>query len=111
MAAGLDFYGLDGYQADSSHTASTVFGTAARQIADALGPVRLAVTECNSVIPANRPRWFMDTWSWAQEHGCLTYFTFWDAPGTGSSCAWLGGDSATISTLSAINAASRRPRT
>lgn len=107
MAPGLDFYGLDGYQAAASHTAASVFGTAASQISRALGPVQLAVTECNSVIPASRPKWFMDTWSWAQAHGCLTYFTFWYGAGTATPYAWLPDDSATISALAGINAASK----
>ena len=110
MAPGLDFYGLDGYQASSSHTAASVFGTAARQIERAVGAVQLAVTECNSVIPAGRPKWFRETWSWARAHGCLTYFTFWDGAGSGAPYAWLPGDSATISALSAINAASKYGR-
>lgn len=104
MAAGLDFYGLDGYQSSSSNTAASIFGTAATEIAGALGSVQLAVTECNSNIPADRPAWFNSTWSWAQANDCLTYFTFWEAAGTGSTVAWLPGDSATISALSAINA-------
>jgi hypothetical protein len=107
MAPGLDFYGLDGYQAAASHTAASVFGTAASQINRALGPVQLAVTECNSVIPASRPKWFRETWSWARTRGCLTYFTFWYGAGTATPYAWLPGDSATISALAAINAASK----
>jgi hypothetical protein len=104
MAPGLDFYGLDGYQTAGSDTAASVFGNAATQIENAIGPVQLAVTECNSTIPADRPAWFNSTWSWAQGNGCGTYFTYWDAAGTGSSYAWVPGDSATISALSAINA-------
>lgn len=107
MAPGLDFYGLDGYQAAASHTAASVFGTAASQISRALGPVRLAVTECNSVLPASRPDWFRETWSWARAHGCLTYFTFWYGAGTATPYAWLPDDSATISALAEINAASK----
>ncbi len=107
MAPGLDFYGLDGYQAAASHTAESVFGTAASQIRRALGPVRLAVTECNSVLRARRPDWFRDTWSWARAHGCLTYFTFWYGAGTATPYAWLPDDSATISALARINAASK----
>ena len=78
MAPGLDFYGLDGYQAASSHTVASVFGVAADQIRAKLGNVPLAVTECNSVVQPGRPEWFHDTWAWAQANKCLTYFTFWE---------------------------------
>jgi len=105
MAPGLDFYGLDGYQTSGSATAASIFGTAATQIEGAIGSVPLAITECNSAIQADRPGWFNDTWSWAQANDCLTYFSYWDAPGTaGSSYVWVPSDSATISALSAINA-------
>ena len=107
MAPGLDFYGLDGYQPASSHTVASVFGAAASQINGALGPVQLAVTECNSAIQASRPQWFRDTWSWAQENNCLTYFTFWDSAGSGTPYAWLPDDTAAIAALAAINAASK----
>ena len=69
--------------------------------------MRLAVTECNSAIQSSRPQWFRDTWSWAQENNCLTYFTFWDNAGSGTSYAWLPDDTATIAALTAINAASK----
>ena len=107
MAPGLDFYGLDGYQATRSHTAASVFGAAAEQIRGALGTVQLTVTECNSAIQSSRPSWFNETWSWAQANNCLTYFTYWDAVGSGTAYEWLPGDSATISALAAINAASK----
>jgi len=107
MAPGLDFYGLDGYQATSASTAATVFGAAAHQIQGALGTVRLAVTECNSAILASRPQWFNDTWSWAQANNCLTYFTYWESAGSASSYAWLPDDTAAIAALTAINATSR----
>ncbi len=84
-----------------------MFGTAAGQIQRALGPVPLAVTECNSVIPASRPEWFSEAWSWAQANSCLTYFTFWYGAGTATPYAWLPGDSATIAALAAINADSK----
>jgi len=106
MAPGLDFYGLDGYQATRSHTAATVFGAAAHQIQGALGTVRLAVTECNSAILASRTQWFKDTWSWARKNDCLTYFTYWESEGSASSYAWLPDDDASIAALSAINTAS-----
>lgn len=108
MAPGLDYYGLDGYQTSSSDTAASIFGTAATQIENAIGSVQLAVIECNSNIQADRPGWFNDTWSWAQANDCLTYFSYWDAAGSGTSLAWQPGDSATINTLSAINAGSTR---
>jgi hypothetical protein len=107
MAPGLDFYGLDGYQSASSHTAASVFGTAASQIQGALGPVQLAITECNSALAAGRPQWFSETWSWAQANNCLTYFTFWDSAASGTPYAWLPDDMATIAALAAINAASK----
>lgn len=107
LAPGLDFYGLDGYQSASSHTADSVFGAAAGQIQGALGPVQLAVTECNSALAASRPQWFKETWSWAQANNCLTYFTFWDSPASGTPYAWLPDDIATIAALASINAASK----
>jgi hypothetical protein len=106
MAPGLDFYGLDGYQSATSDTATSIFGTAASQIEGALGSVPLAIMECNSSIQASRPAWFSNTWSWAQANNCLAYFQYWDAAGSGTSHAWVPGDSATIAALSAINAAS-----
>jgi len=108
MAPGLDFYGLDGYQVARSHTAATVFGAAAHQIQGALGTVRLAVTECNSALPASRPDWFKDTWSWARANDCLTYFTYWESAGSASPYAWLPDDTAAIAALAAINATSSR---
>jgi hypothetical protein len=82
-------------------------GTPADQIRTKLGNVPLAVTECNSAVQPGRPEWFRDTWAWAQANKCLTYFTFWEAAGSGSAYEWLPGDAATISALSAINATSR----
>jgi hypothetical protein len=106
MAAGLDYYGLDGYQTATSDTAASIFGTAASQIEGALGSVPLAIMECNSSIQASRPAWFSGTWSWAQANNCLTYFQYWDAPGSGTTHTWVPGDSATIAALSSINTAS-----
>ena len=78
MAAGLDFYGLDGYQTTSSDNAASIFGNAASQISGAIGTVPLAIIECNSPVAANRPGWFNDTWSWAQSNNCLAYFSYWE---------------------------------
>jgi hypothetical protein len=72
-----------------------------------VGNVPLAVIEVNSSLPDSRPAWFSDTWAWAQANKCLTYFTFWDAAGSGSPYAWLPDDAAAIAALSAINATSR----
>jgi hypothetical protein len=107
MAPGLDFYGLDGYQANRTHTAATVFGAAADQVQGALGKVPLAVTECNSAVRAGRPQWFKDTWAWARANSCLTYFTYWESAGSASAYAWLPDDTAAIASLSAINSTSR----
>jgi hypothetical protein len=107
MAPGLDFYGLDGYQAAKTDTADSVFGAAARQITGALGKVPLAVIEVNSSLPNSRPAWFSDTWEWAQANNCLSYLTYWDPAGSGTPYAWLGSATATVSKLSAINAASK----
>ncbi|MEP7024801.1 MAG: hypothetical protein ABJB47_13585 [Actinomycetota bacterium] len=107
MAPGMDFYGLDGYQITKSDTVDSIFGAAARQITGALGNVPLAVIECNSALPNNRPGWFNDTWAWAQEHGCLTYLTYWDPAGSGTPYAWQSSATATISKLAAINSASK----
>jgi hypothetical protein len=107
MAPGLDFYGLDGYQAAKTDTADSVFGAAARQITGALGQVPLAVIEVNSSLPNSRPAWFSDTWAWAEANTCLAYLTYWDPAGSGTPYAWLGSATATISRLSAINSASK----
>jgi hypothetical protein len=107
MAPGLDFYGLDGYQAARTDTADSVFGVAARQITGALGNVPLAVIEVNSSLPNSRPAWFSDTWAWAEANDCLSYLTYWDPAGSGTPYAWLGSATATVSKLSAINAASK----
>jgi hypothetical protein len=107
MAPGLDFYGLDGYQAAKTDTADSVFGAAARQITGALGAAPLAIIEVNSSLPNSRPAWFSDTWAWAEANNCLTYLTYWDAAGSGTPYAWQASATATIGKLSAINSASK----
>ena len=77
------------------------------QIIEATGTnADFAITETNSMIPANRAAWFNDSWAWAIANDLLGYFTFWYPEGSGSNIEWIADDANTIAALTAINTAS-----
>lgn len=75
VVPGMDFYGLDGYQRQSTDTAGSVFGPnlhAVRLVAGSNAPV--AMTETNTLF--NRSAWAKATFGYWKAQGALAWLWF-----------------------------------
>ncbi|HSZ39129.1 MAG TPA: hypothetical protein VK817_04145 [Trebonia sp.] len=103
---GMDFYGLDIYDAPGSLPGKLDQWRAntARQVGTDLPT--LALAETNTNVPARRPTWFKAVFSWLKSYEsrgarvrCMC--TYWN-PGGPLSGPWLPDDTTVIGTLRAI---------
>lgn len=103
IVSGLDFYALDGYQDNQATTPAGVFGPDVEQVRSVEPNAVFAIFETNSAFPGQvRADWFKAAYAWAKETNCLTFISFWNAQ-----YAWDSQDTATINSLSVINADSQ----
>lgn len=75
VCPGLDFYGMDGYQAGTNRTPTQVFGQLVNDITDVYSNADLAITETNT--QAGTPDWYLECFGYAVNHQMLAWLTFW----------------------------------
>lgn len=104
---GMDFYGLDIYDAPGSlmDKLDQWHANTAGHVGVAMPP--LAIAETNTNVPARRPAWFKAIFAWLKSYesrggsvSCMC--TYWN-PGGPLSGPWLPDDTAVIDTLRAIS--------